>query len=100
MSSSCLAVATTTMATASVEVVEPDRVPSAVYLDTSVAVAALFKDMTNFRTSASFCGRLVSAGSRGVFSKIVSIELSQVLARLPYDQQVPEAVRRRYRLAQ
>lgn len=59
------------MATDSAKVAEPGRVPSTVYLDTSVVFAALFRAVTNFRTSASFCSRLVTAGSRVAFSEIV-----------------------------
>ena len=72
--------------------------PAASYLDTSVVVASTIDGIAGSEACAAFCDRLVDAGSHVFFSQILRLELSQVLARLPKDNQVPLAVRHAYRL--
>ena len=72
--------------------------PAAIYLDTSVVVASTIDGIAGSEACAAFCDRLVDASSHVFFSQILRLELSQVLARLPKDNQVPLAVRHAYRL--
>lgn len=69
-----------------------------VYLDTSAVVAAIFGGIPHSQASAAYFASLEAAGSRLVFSRILRLELSQVIARLPHDALFPEALRRAFRL--
>lgn len=75
-----------------------DPPPSDVYVDTSIAVAAMFEGTAHSAASVTFCARLEAARSRVVFSEILWLELSQVLARQYQDPRLPEELRRTYRL--
>lgn len=75
-------------------------VPSVVYLDTSVAVAAMFPGLAYFAPSQAFCEELETAESHVVFSEILRLELSQVIVRLPRDPMLPADVRQQFRLSE
>jgi predicted nucleic acid-binding protein len=72
--------------------------PSSVYLDTSIVVAAMFAETPHAAASAEFCAAVARQGGRAFFSQILWLELSQVLAKLPHGPHVPVAQRSAHRL--
>ena len=72
--------------------------PGSVYLDTSFVVATLFRDTPHHLASVAYTANLVAARSQVVFSTILRLELSQVLARLPTGDQLSVEVRHEYAL--
>ena len=71
---------------------------TAVYLDTSVVVPALFHGHVHFAACRAFVARLVNDRSHVHFSQILWLELSQVLTHLPHDPGLALDLRRAYRL--
>lgn len=72
--------------------------PAAVYLDTSLVVAAVIDSHVHHAASIAFCTRLIDARSHVRFSIILRLEFAQVLVKLAKDPQRPAALRRGYRL--
>lgn len=59
-----------------------DPVPSDIYLDTSLVIAAIVRGSDHSLQSTEFCDRLIARGSRVYFSQILRLELSEAIRRL------------------
>jgi predicted nucleic acid-binding protein len=70
-----------------------------VYLDTSVVATALFPGLAHGNASATFLGDVAKLGGRASFSRILWLEYAQVLIKLPRGTELPDDMRRRFRLA-
>lgn len=75
-----------------------ENLPKAVYLDTSLVVAAMFEDVVHAQESIAFCQRLVSKGTNVVFSTILRVELTQALGKLPLRDQLSADTSQTHRL--
>ncbi len=72
--------------------------PPAVYLDASFLVAASIGGLALHDECAASCANLVTEGATIYFSRIVLLEFSQVIFRLPLGAQLPTDLRREYDL--
>ncbi len=78
--------------------------PSDVYLDSSLVVAAIVRGSDHSRASADFCAQLAERGSRVYFSQVLRLELAEAVRRLAADPKraarLPPDLRREYQLGQ
>lgn len=73
--------------------------PSDVYLDTSIVVAAIALGSDHSIPSTTFCNDLAAAGTRVFFSQVLRLELSQAMLKLATRSRgVSPETRRNYRL--
>ncbi|RIK42088.1 MAG: hypothetical protein DCC58_11535 [Chloroflexi bacterium] len=74
--------------------------PSAIYVDTSVVVAAILEDALHHTGARTFCNQLIENRSRVCFSQLLRLELAQAIRVYgTVSAALPVTVRRRYRLA-
>jgi predicted nucleic acid-binding protein len=69
-----------------------------VYLDASLIVDVLITGAPHWGVSQTFITRLVNDNSRVYFSQIAYLEIGEAVRKLATKQQVPEELRRQYRL--
>lgn len=78
--------------------------PSDVYLDSSLVVAAVVRGSDHSQASVDFCARLVDRGSRVYFSQVLRLELSEAIRKLAADPRraarLPPDLRREHQLDQ
>lgn len=73
--------------------------PSDIYLDTGLVVAAMMHGAMYHVAARDFCTALAEASSHIYFSSLLQVELLQTLVSIGNDPvQLPGRVRRRYRL--
>lgn len=58
------------------------RIPSDIYLDTNILVAAIVSGSDNSTSAREYCMHLVTTRSNVYYSKIVRLEVSQAILRL------------------
>ncbi|MGH9176054.1 MAG: type II toxin-antitoxin system VapC family toxin [Vicinamibacterales bacterium] len=77
----------------------PAVLPSRIYLDTGVVVAAIMRGALYHEPARDFCVTLANASSHVYFSSLLQVEFLQALVAIGNDPtQVPGGIRRRYRL--
>jgi predicted nucleic acid-binding protein len=76
------------------------RLPSRIYLDTSIVVAAMIAGVAHSGPSRVFCGRLATSGSHVYFSQLLLLEIAEAVKNLAVRRpaQLTPNVRQRYRL--
>jgi predicted nucleic acid-binding protein len=76
--------------------------PSAVYLESSTAAAALIAGIAHANASRAFCAQLAAHGTRVYFSPMLRLEVAQTLRNLVVRRppQLPDQLRQDYGLAQ
>lgn len=76
------------------------RLPSRIYLDTSIVVAAMIAGVAHSVPSRAFCEQLAIAGSHIHFSQLLPLEVVEAVKNLAVRRpaQLADDVRRRYRL--
>jgi predicted nucleic acid-binding protein len=76
-----------------------DPLPAHVYLDTGVAIAAIFPATLHAAGAHDFCRRLIHRESTVYFSQILRLEFTEAVRKLAtIPGRVPEDVRRRFLL--
>jgi predicted nucleic acid-binding protein len=76
------------------------RLPSRIYLDTSIVVAAMIDGVAHSGPSRAFCERLAASGSHVYFSQLLPLEVAEAVKNLAVRRpaQLTEDVRRLYRM--
>jgi predicted nucleic acid-binding protein len=73
-------------------------IPSHVYLDTSVAAAAIIGGSAHSQASQDFFAELASANSRVYFSRLVRIEVAQILKKYATKNLAPPSLQQTFEL--
>ena len=73
-------------------------VPSAVYLDTNVILAALMPAIPHHHACADFCDAVVAGRTRAFCSRVLRLEFGQVWFQLPNSPYLGTEMTRQFRL--